>query len=267
VPPLVNETSTRWRLLYQSLDSVFQNLAIEEAIARCYAASSTPTSTIRLWVNPRSVVLGRFQELESEVDTGFSELKKIPLARRFTGGGAVYHDEGNLNFTLVSGRDGLGLVELHRSRLAILVNALLALGMEDLSASGNSIFVGERKVTGAAAAFGNGFALWHSSILVSTDIGLLEQVLAPSKRARETHFVRSRWHPVTTLQEALGKPVDVKEVETQLIKSIQETLNAKLVADQISPDEAAMSRKLYAEKYSRVEWNRNGQCKETEQTS
>jgi len=261
---VVNETSSKWRLLDQSCDSVFQNLSIEEAIARCYPRSSIPNPTVRLWVNPRSVVLGRFQDAASEVDTRFCEQNKIELARRFTGGGAVYHDAGNLNFTVVSGQNGVDSVGLHESRLSIVVNALLALGMENLFVSGNSVFHRERKVAGSAAAFGNGFALWHSSILVSTDIRVLEQVLAPSRRMRETHFIRSRWHPVTTVQEAVGKSVSINEVEKRLVESIQEVLNVELVVDRLRSDEAAMFQNLYEVKYSRVDWNRNGRWEERE---
>ena len=262
MPPVVEETPSIWRLLHQSTESVFQNLAIEEAIARCYRRVPIPKSTIRLWVNPQSVILGRFQEAASEVDTKFSEENGIPLARRFTGGGAVYHDAGNLNFTVVSGRHGLDLANLHQSSLSILVNALVTLGMEDLHVSSNSIFFRERKIAGAAAALGNDFALWHSSILVSTDTVTLEHVLAPSKSACETRFIRSRWHPVMTLQDAVGKRVSINQVETLLIKSLQESLNAKLVEDRLSSEEAAMFQYLYAEKYSTVKWNHGGQWEE-----
>lgn len=264
MPPLVGgpTTSDRWRLLEQSYGSVFQNLAIEEALARS-ALSPTFRPTVRLWVNPQSVILGRFQKASTEVDISLCQQSGIQIARRFTGGGAVYQDEGNLNLTLVI-QQGERPTQpgLSETASAIVLGALSGFGLKGSFLEPNSIMLGERKISGAAAASGNGFALWHGSLLVSTNVDTLESVLAPSRQKHMTHFVRSRWHPVTTLKAAVGRKVSVEEVRSKLIESAQEILGAKLEADRMRADEERWFTSLYTRKYSLPNWNNDGECEE-----
>ncbi len=255
-------SSEVWRLLDCSHDSVFENLAIEEALARS-AGSKNFRPTIRLWVNPQSVILGRFQNPSAEVNTLLCQQNGIPLARRFTGGGAVFHDEGNLNFTLVAQPEiGTSLTKLNETSSAIILEALRGLGLKGSLLPPNSIVVGEKKVSGAAGALGKGFALWHSSILVSTNISLLELVLAPSRETNETRYVHSRWHAVTNLQNASGHSVRVNDVKSELIKSAQKILRVNLRADRLREDEERLFRSLYTRKYSLPDWNQNGKYRE-----
>jgi len=264
MPPLVSEptASDHWRLLEQSYGTVFQNLAIEEALARS-TLSPTFRPTIRLWVNPQSVILGRFQKASTEVDTSLCQQKGIEIARRFTGGGAVYQDEGNLNLTLVTQRvETHTQPRLNETASAIVLSALRSFGLKGSILAPSSIMLGERKISGGAAASGKGFALWHGSLLVSTNVDTLESVLAPSRQKRTTHYVHSRWHPVTTLEAALGRKVSVEEVQSKLTKSAQEILGAKLEADGLRVDEKRLFTSLYARKYSLPNWNNNGEYEE-----
>jgi lipoate-protein ligase A len=264
---MVNEEkySDTWRLLDCSYDSAFRNLATEEALARS-ASSKNFRPTIRFWVNPQSVVLGRFQEPSAEVDTSLCQRSGIQIARRFTGGGAMFHDKGNLNFTIVTRPEmRANLTRLNETASAIILDALRGLGLKGSILSPNLIIVGTKKVSGSAAALGSGFVLWHSSILVSTDIEILELVLAPSRKANMAHFVHSRWHPVTTLQDALGHSVSVDDVKSRLIKSAQEILCVKLEAGRLRTDEERWFTSLYNRKYSSPNWNRNGKYEEIQE--
>ena len=269
MPSLVGgpTASDRWRLLEQSYGSVFQNLAIEEALARS-ALSSTFRPTIRLWVNPQSVILGRFQKASTEVDTSLCQQSGIQIARRFTGGGAVYQDEGNLNLTLVIQQgERHTQPRLSETASAIVLDALRSFGLKGSFLAPNSIMLGERKISGGAAASGKGFALWHGSLLVSTNVDTLESVLAPSRQKHTTHYVRSRWHPVTTLEAAVGRKVSVEEVQSKLTESAQEILSAKLEPDGLRADEERWFTSLYARKYSSPNWNSNGEYEEFEESS
>jgi lipoate-protein ligase A len=264
---MVNEErcSDTWRLLDCSYDSAFRNLATEEALAR-NASSKNFRPTIRFWVNPQCVVLGRFQKPSAEVDTSVCQRSGIQIARRFTGGGTVFHDKGNLNFTIVTRPEmKSNLTGLNEAASAIILDALSGLGLEGSALFPNSIIVGTKKVSGAAAALGSGFILWHSSILVSTNIEILELVLAPSRKANVTHFVHSRWHPVTTLQDALGHSVGVDDVKSRLIKSAQEILCVKLEAGRLRTEEERWFTNLYDRKYSSPNWNQNGKYEEIQE--
>ena len=206
-----------WRLLDLSLASVTENLALEEALARS-AANPGFVPTLRLWIDPPAVVVGRFQNVESEVDVELCKKEHVKIARRFTGGGAVFHDEGNLNMTLVMRRpEGLRLTEFLEKNSSVIMNLMGGMGLKGTFVPPNSIHVGNRKIAGAAAALGRDFALWHASILVSTDLARLSRILSPSTKSAAGRFTHSRWQPVTTLTTAVGKPITVEVVKGRLI--------------------------------------------------
>jgi lipoate-protein ligase A len=245
---------------------VFQNLAIDEAIARS-SLSPDFKPTIRLWVNPPSVVIGRFQRASTEIDISFCQRNCIQVARRFTGGGAVYHDEGTLNLTIVSRPEQRRtLPDLNLTSSAIMLDALKRFGLNGSFHAPNSIMVGERKISGGAGALGNGYALWHGSLLVSTSLETLESALAPSKKKQATHFVRSRWQRVTNLREASGREITVGEAKSKLIQSAQEILGAELTANGLRSDEKKWVASLSARKYSLPSWNNDGKYEGIQET-
>jgi lipoate-protein ligase A len=255
--PMVEEATfaNRWRLLDLSLPSVQRNLAIEEALL-ADSESGEFQPTIRLWVDPPAAVLGRFQQAEAELDLEQCRKNGVQIARRFTGGGAVYHDEGNLNLTMVTSRPvGISLMELHKNRASILTSLLHRLGLETYYVPPNSITISGKKIAGAAAALNRSHTLWHTSILVSTDTRMLNRVLRPSTQERNTHFIRSNWMPVTTLQAVLGKPVKLEQVKTVLIGIVAEKTGADVLAGALSTEEERLAGELYENKYSSERWN------------
>jgi lipoate-protein ligase A len=247
-----------WRMLDVSYDSAAMNLALEEALART-AGSRGPSPTARFWVNPRAVVIGRFQQASAEVDIAQCNQTGVEVVRRFTGGGGVFHDEGTLNFTVTTNRsETLSLSSLQEGNLRIVQNALKSLGVDSWTSDPNSLVVNGRKVCGAAAALGERFAFWHCSILVSTDTKLLETLLAPSRRALTTQFVRSIWKPVMTIAEAVSKPVTIGDMKSSLIRSVENLFEVRLDEEGLSTEEKDHSKELFAEKYSSDDWNLYG---------
>jgi len=247
-------------MLTLSYDSPFMNLALEEALARrSLSEGSQYLPTVRFWRNPKSVVIGRFQEAAFEVDPAECNLSQVQIARRFTGGGTVFHDEGTLNLTIVTRpTDRLTILKFQEQNLQVVSDALRNLGLECSLSAPNSIFAYGRKICGAAAALGKTFAFWHCSIMVTTNTHLLERVLSPSKTRTSTLFVHSKWNPVTTVASALSKPVSIDDVTRTLISAIQNQFRVELVASPISVEEEECSKALTAQKYSSNEWNLYG---------
>jgi len=232
------------------------NLAAEEAIARTLASGVQIQPTMRLWTNPKSAIVGRFQEVAAEVDLDACKLNRVQIARRFTGGGTVFHDEHTLNLTLVA-KPNVSRLDLtfQDKNLQLVEGALKDLGVNG-TIEGNSILFNNRKVCGTAAAVSSGFVLWHCSILVDTDTHLLELVLAPSKLRNKSRYVRSRWQEVTNVATALGRRVNVEELASRLDRNFAAT--AKLEASELSVEERRCLEELYAAKYSLRDWNISG---------
>jgi len=260
---MVIQTSTyaHVRLLDLSYPSPYQNLALEEVLAR--GCEFSPFSaTVRLWVNPPTVVVGRFQDVKAEVDLDTCKKNEIHVARRFTGGGAVFHDEGNLNFTIATRRlEGITLQRIHENNCAVILHVLKNLGLEPILLPPNSVQVSGRKIAGAAAALGRGYLLWHASILVSTDTRMLNQVLSPSRIDVHTSLIRSRWHPVTTVEDAIAKRINIREFKNQLQESFEEFTGTSSERGNLSSYENSEMIALHTEKYSTFEWNFHGCCK------
>ena len=249
-----------WRMLTLSYDSPFMNLALEEALARrSFHEGSQCLPTVRFWRNPKSVVIGRFQEAACEVDLAECNLSQVQIARRFTGGGTVFQDEGTLNLTVVTRpADNPPILKLQEQNLRVVLEALHKLGLNCSLSAPNSIFAYGRKICGAAAALGKTFAFWHCSIMVTTDTHLLERVLDPSKAKSPTHFVHSKWNPVTTIANELSKSINIDEVTRALITATQNQFRVKLEAAPLSVEEKECSKALKAKKYSTNEWNLYG---------
>jgi lipoate---protein ligase len=246
-----------WRLLDLSYPSPHLNLALEEALARSNSSLGIPT--IRTWTNRLAAVVGRFQEVSSEVDVDLCQQNRIEICRRFTGGGTVFHDKGNLNLTIVTPRqDGMSLGKMNEMNCALILNLLDELGVPSEFVSPNSIEISGRKVSGAAAALGRDFAFWHASILVSTDIALLNRVLRPGKVANSSKFIRSRCRPVVSLENALGKRTELEDVKRRLVRVCTRSYEARVEVGELSKEEKNVMETLHAGKYRTASWNLQG---------
>ena len=250
-------TCNEWRFLDVSYDTVYRNLALEEAlISSEHAAAEIPK--VRVWFNPAAVVVGRFQDIHLEADTALCMRRNIAIARRFTGGGTVYQDEGSLNLTIVTKEPVIDLEKIQHRNIAVMKETLLRMGVESDVANSNSITVMSRKISGASLAVKHNLVLWHASLLVSTDLEVITQVLSPSRKRFTTNRVRSRWHPVTNLRTALSQHVETLKVKEQVLNSIEHIFKVQLRKCQLSPSERTRSNELYDLKYATAEWNNEG---------
>jgi len=214
------------------------NIAIEETLLKLVGEEQLP-QIIRLWRNPKSVVIGRFQCVNWETNLDVCRKFGITVHKRFTGGGAVYHDLGNLNWTICCRRDSpLVPNEVFRipEQFSIgVVNGIRALGLDaEYEPRGTYIHVKQKKVSGLASAIKNRAVLLHGTLLVHTNLQMLKTVLqVPSEpklgfsRKKGPKYVRSNRREVTTLEKELGRKVPVLEVKKQLCSSFRLYLRDK----------------------------------------
>ncbi len=188
-----------------------ENLALEEAVLRAVGEGREPP-TLRLWRNPRCVVIGRGQQPEEEADLSRCSELGIPVVRRPSGGGAVYHHPGNLNFSLFLPLTGPWTsVRDSQARLAgLLAGELRRRFSLPAVARDGGVFVGERKVSGAAQLRRRAL-LHHGTLLLWEDEIPMEELLLALRPGYSPTRVPSRPAPVGDLSGLLGRKVDLEE--------------------------------------------------------
>lgn len=185
-------------IVAQSKDP-YKNLALEAWLFE----NGREDVWLYLWQNQHTVVIGRNQNAWKECRLSALEADGGKLARRGSGGGAVYHDLGNLNFTFILPRDAY---DLHR-QLGVILEAVQRLGIPARFTGRNDLVTEDgAKFSGNAFQFSAQTALHHGTILVSADMGALSKYLAPSKAklaAKGVDSVRSRVCNLNTLRPGL----------------------------------------------------------------
>ncbi len=171
------------------------NLAAEEWLAREHGAEQPPLAIV--YRNASAVILGRNQNPWRECDPRRLRQMGVPLLRRVSGGGTVYHDLGNLNYALVTARAAYA-PERHSE---LLREALERLGVAAERGPRNDIWAAGAKVSGTAFMLTARVALHHGTLLLDADLARLRQALAPAAMEIETKAVGSVRSPVANLAE------------------------------------------------------------------
>ena len=251
-----NEHRDVWRLLDIEYGNPYMNMALEEAIARKVGELLVP-NTIRFWRNLNSVVVGRFQSVALEVNLDACKRYKTKIVRRFTGGGAVYHDQGNLNYTIcfckehrLFKKDSL---ETFSAVAQAVIEGLKILGVSAEFESPNSVQISDLKISGLAGSIKWGAVLCHGSLLVNSNLEILTEVLHVDKldnRDVRCKYVPSARKKVTTLSAQLQRDVSIQEVKEALKTAFEDSFSITLVPGEPTKDELSLAQRLCREKYS-----------------
>jgi lipoate-protein ligase A len=233
------------------------NLAYEEALALAVARGKVPP-TLRFWRNDRTIVLGRHQCADLEVNFDACVERRVKVVRRFSGGGAVYHDQGNLNYTLVLPQGARSeFRDRHRS-FALAAEAVVAglrhLGVDARFVPVNDISVGDRKISGLAGTLTREALLYHGCLLVSSDLSVLGEVLNVAREKLESRAVRSVRKRVTTLDELLGRRVAMDEVKDAIALGVGDTLGVSVEPGEPLDWELDKAEILWKTKYTTDAW-------------
>lgn len=246
----------KFRLLNIEHKDPCMNLAIEEAIAM-EVGSGKSSPTLRLWRNVNAVVIGRFQRADFEVDLAECEKHHVSVTRRFTGGGAVYHDEGNLNCAVSMPRDhpviGKTVSTPYEILGASLVSVLESLGLRACINS-NSVYIDGKKISGMAGAMDWGVVFQHCTFLVNTNVDIMSKVLKPANGNASKRYVHSKRQEVTTLNAQLGRDVSVSEMGPLFAKAFGAVWGVELIEGDLRSDEKLLAQELYEKKYLNGEY-------------
>lgn len=230
----------------------FFNLAFEEAF---YRNSAEPR--IRFWRNDKVVVIGRLQSPVLEVNALECRKLGVKLVRRFTGGGAVYHDLGNINYAVALPGYNMDLADAFRTVAEGVVSALKELGVEGAYYKPlNDIEVEGLKISGLAASRSSNGVFVHGAMLVSSDLEILWRVLKISReKLVDKKLTQSRVKRVITLREVLGSDIGAEELYEAIGNSIAKRLGLEFKWANISRGDMDLSLELYRKRYSKAEWN------------
>lgn len=193
----------------------YYNLAVEE-----YLFKNSEEDIFMLWQNRPSVILGKNQNAYAEVELAYAKEKGIDVCRRITGGGAVYHDEGNLNYTFITNTGGKHTLDYAYFARPI-ISALASFGLTATLSGRNDLECGGKKISGNAQAVSGGRILHHGTLLFSVDVDTLGAVLRTDKEKLAYRAVKSHKGRVGNLAAMLGEEVGIdgfiKRIEKQVL--------------------------------------------------
>ncbi|MDO9183183.1 MAG: lipoate--protein ligase [Bacteriovorax sp.] len=196
-------TITKLRVLISETFDPWFNIATENWIFRDMLdpIELEETKILFLWRNDFTVVIGRFQNPWTECNTAKMEEDNILLARRQSGGGAVFHDLGNTNFTFLSSKNSFDKAANNK----IITSAINSFGLNSFASGRNDLLVdtqdGEKKFSGSAFKETKDRSFHHGTLLINADMNKLGQYLNPDKKKLESKGITSVRARVINLQE------------------------------------------------------------------
>lgn len=238
-------------LISHTVDPYF-NLATEDWIFREMVPDHemVQTKILFLWRNEKTVVIGRFQNPWGECHTENMERDGIKLARRQSGGGAVYHDLGNTNFTFLSSKIGFDKAVNNK----IIINAINSYGANCKASGRNDLIIstsnGERKISGSAFKETKDRCFHHGTLLINTEMSNLGNYLNPSKKKLESKGITSVRARVMNLKE-LNPLITHENLCSQIIKEFFDHYQSECGIEILS-EEYLLSRPNLLEHYQKI---------------
>ena len=207
------------RLILPTHDNVYRHLAAES-----YFLKHAEEPILMLWFSSPSIVCGKHQNLGAEVDYRLCRDRNIHLARRISGGGTVYHDLGNLNFSFIQALpEGLEKAIDYKRYLEPMRQALQALGIDTTYSYKDDLLLNDLKISGNAQHIDQRrkWALHHGTLLYSADLGNLSAALH-TRGLYKGKGIASRPSPVVNIQEAIQCAWSPEEFRSQLAQQFKE---------------------------------------------
>lgn len=225
------------------------NLAAEQYV---FDALPRDRNYVMLWQNKNAVIIGKYQNTLAEINAEYVKSHQIQVVRRLSGGGAVYHDLGNLNFSFIADTDGLGKLDLKLFCRPV-IRTLQSLGVPAELNGRNDMSVEGKKFSGNSQYIRQGRVLHHGTILFDSDLDAVGRALhadAEKLQSKGVPSVRSR---VTNLLPYLGGRMD--------LAGFREALLAHILGEQpgeayeFTEEDLQAIREIREQRYARWEWN------------
>lgn len=236
------------RVLTLDAGGAAKNLAMEEALFRLNS-----DALLRVWGNERSVIIGRGQLAEYETDVAFCAESRVPIVRRMTAGGAVYHGPGNLNWSifLAGERRPKDLSAATAFRVAgdIVVEALKSCGVDCARDAPNRVVNREGKISGMAAYVSRGGMVCHGTLLCSADLSEAQRLTTPRELSTKVRYVRSK--PM----KMANTSVTVRDFTEAISVAASVRIGTDFVEARPTAEELETADRMMAVRYGLDDWN------------
>ncbi len=231
---------TALRIIDTGVKPARWNIAVTAAMLELHRIGAIP-ETIRFHRYPRSVLIGRNQDVAQEVDVERCRANGVEIARRVTGGGAVYMSPSVLAWDIVAGRARFGgsLDEVARQINSAVASGLWRLGcLAEVNAQGAVVIDGQ-KVSGSSGSFDGPTVIMQGTVLIDFDRDEMAAILKVQPNAAATR--------VTSLAERLGRVPPVEEVRSALLAELPDAWDGASVTSELRADEVELAEKLLAD--------------------
>jgi lipoate-protein ligase A len=224
------------------------NLALEEHLLR-HVEEAEPI--LLFYINEPAVIIGRNQNTLEEIDPDYVEEEGIHLVRRLSGGGAVFHDLGNLNFSFVT--DDNRDIHNFAKFTDPVIDVLRELGVDAELRDKSDIFADGKKISGNAQYSSRGRMFSHGTLLFDTDLEMMLKALNPRGAEIESKAVQSVRNYVTNIRELLDEEMTIEELKAALLAGIFD--GEEIPTYELSDTDWREVEQLAEERYKTWEWN------------
>jgi lipoate-protein ligase A len=231
----------------QSNSDPYFNLAAEE-----YFLKNFKENFFMLWRSRPSVVIGKHQNALAEINHEFVHENHIPVARRLSGGGTVFHDPGNVNFTFIRNVEKVSEVNFKIFTVPV-IEALKKLGVDAYTTGRNDLLIDGKKISGNAEHVHRNRVLHHGTLLFDSRLEALKGALKVDLSKFEDKAVQSNRSDVTNIANYLPSPISVEEFTSFLFGEISQTYPEFQVYE-LTPEDLEAIEKLSNEKYQTWDW-------------
>lgn len=225
------------------------NLALEQYV---FDEMPREESYFILWQNDNTIVIGKHQNTAEEINHKFVKEHDITVVRRLSGGGAVYHDMGNINFTFITDAGNLEELNLHAFCEPV-VRTLKTVGIDAVSGGRNDILIDGKKFSGNAQYVKEGRIMHHGTLMFDSDLSVVAQALNVSEDKFVSKGFKSVHSRVTNIAPCMKVPMDMNGFK-ELLKKNMVAQNG-LSEYQLTRDDLDRIHQIKAERYDTWEWN------------
>ncbi|GAA5416687.1 lipoate-protein ligase LplJ [Paraliobacillus ryukyuensis] len=228
------------------------NLAIEEYILKNFSEEDT---YLLFYINKPSIIIGKNQNTIEEINTKYVEEHGIDVVRRLSGGGAVYHDEGNLNFSFITKDDGDSFHNFAKFTQPV-VDALQELGVPAELKGRNDLAAEGKKISGNAQFTTRGRMFSHGTLMYDSEIEHVVSALNVNAEKIKSKGIKSIRSRVSNISEFMDEKLSMQAFKEHILKYI---FNVKDVKDvpryQLTEQDWDNIHQLSKERYQQWDWN------------